>query len=163
MGAVATISDLKVAELQRRGLVHFHAVVRADGPVASGGAATDPPEWLTAELVAHQLTALIGEVRLHTAGATLEWGTQFDVAILAAGDTELTEDRFYVAKYAVKTTDGSAAFARRFGSRGHITRTPGSPHLKRLATTSWDLGATPACRCSGCESTRTTLASPASC
>ena len=33
---VAQVHYLKVAEMQRRGLIHFHAILRADGPEASG-------------------------------------------------------------------------------------------------------------------------------
>ena len=38
----ARLSYAKVAEYQRRGLVHFHAVVRLDGP---DGPTTAPPAW----------------------------------------------------------------------------------------------------------------------
>jgi hypothetical protein len=143
LAETATVSYLKVAELQRRGLVHFHAVLRADGPLAKGGYAANPPEWLTAELLASNVTALIREVELRDGGTTLRWGTQFDVAILSATDDELTRIASYVAKYAVKTTDGTVVFARQFQSRAHIERSPVPLHLKRLATTSWDLGRDP--------------------
>lgn len=41
------ISYAKVAEYQRRGVVHFHAIIRLDGPA---GPATRPPAWATVEL-----------------------------------------------------------------------------------------------------------------
>src|ERR1035438_2263291 len=42
------ISFAKVAEYQRRGLVHFHAAIRLDGP---GGPSTPPPAWVTLDLL----------------------------------------------------------------------------------------------------------------
>lgn len=44
----ARVSFVRVAEFQRRGLVHLHAVVRLDGP---GGPADPPPTWATADLL----------------------------------------------------------------------------------------------------------------
>jgi hypothetical protein len=38
----------KVAEYQRRGLVHFHAVIRFDGP---DGPTTPPPGWATTDVL----------------------------------------------------------------------------------------------------------------
>ncbi|MFP3962497.1 replication initiator [Actinomadura fulvescens] len=43
-----TVSFAKVAEYQRRGVVHFHAVIRFDGPT---GSATSPPTWATLDLL----------------------------------------------------------------------------------------------------------------
>ena len=42
------VSFAKVAEYQRRGVVHFHAVIRADGP---DGPDTAAPGWATAEML----------------------------------------------------------------------------------------------------------------
>jgi hypothetical protein len=42
------VSYAKVAEYQRRGAIHFHAVIRLDGP---DGAEDDPPAWATTELL----------------------------------------------------------------------------------------------------------------
>ena len=143
LASIASISYLKVAELQRRGLVHFHIVVRGDGPTRKGSFSAGPPTWLTSELLATRLAALLGDVELLDAGTRHAWGTQFDVAILAPDDSGLTKVASYVAKYAVKTTDGTVAFARRFQSRAQIEHSPATPHLKALATTSWDLGSDP--------------------
>jgi hypothetical protein len=46
----------KVAEYQRRGVVHFHAIIRLDGPA---GPSTAPPTWATVGL----LTAAIAQGR----------------------------------------------------------------------------------------------------
>lgn len=42
----ATLSYVKVAEYQKRGQVHFHAVIRLDGPT---GPTSTPPAWATAD------------------------------------------------------------------------------------------------------------------
>ena len=54
LAAQVRISFAKVAEYQRRGVVHFHAIIRLDGPA---GPATAPPAWATVAL----LTASIGQ------------------------------------------------------------------------------------------------------
>jgi hypothetical protein len=43
-----TVSFAKVAEYQRRGVVHFHAVIRLDGP---GGPSALPPSWACHEVL----------------------------------------------------------------------------------------------------------------
>jgi hypothetical protein len=54
LAAQVRVSFAKVAEYQRRGVVHFHAIIRLDGPA---GPSTAPPAWATAAL----LTAAIGQ------------------------------------------------------------------------------------------------------
>src|SRR2546429_6276599 len=48
LGKVARVAFAKVSEYQARGIVHFHAAIRIDGPE---GPATVPPSWATADLV----------------------------------------------------------------------------------------------------------------
>lgn len=137
LAAVARINYLKVAEVQRRGLIHFHAVIRADGP---HHAATPPPSWLDAELVAQHLHALIPTVVVQgVAGGEVRWGSQFDVSVLDVADPDRVRVGSYLAKYSVKTTDGSIHFARRFESRSQILALPTDEHRRRLALTAWDL------------------------
>jgi hypothetical protein len=50
------VSYAKVAEYQRRGVVHFHAIIRLDGPT---GPADAPPAWVTTAL----LTTAIDQTR----------------------------------------------------------------------------------------------------
>jgi hypothetical protein len=49
LAAQLRVSYAKVAEYQRRGVVHFHAIIRLDGPA---GPDTVPPGWATLELLA---------------------------------------------------------------------------------------------------------------
>jgi hypothetical protein len=48
LAAQVRLSYAKVAEYQRRGVVHFHAIIRLDGPA---GPATAPPAWATVSLL----------------------------------------------------------------------------------------------------------------
>jgi uncharacterized Zn-finger protein len=138
---VARINYLKVAEFQRRGLVHFHAVIRADGPE---GAESPPPEWLTTEVLEHQVRRLaLTVVYKGTERRGFQWGTQLEISDVTAGEDDGRRIAGYLAKYAVKSTDGSATFARRFRRRIDIERMPARDHARQLALTAWDLGVNP--------------------
>jgi hypothetical protein len=73
----ARLSYAKVAEYQRRGLVHFHAVIRLDGP---DGPADPPPAGLT-----HQ--ALRDAITTTTQAERRTWRLRHDLDQLAA-DTD---------------------------------------------------------------------------
>ena len=133
---VCCVTYLKVAEFQRRGLVHFHAVVRADGPDGPG---SEPPEWVTDALLADRLGALVATAAVKDpTGRLHRWGPQVSIRLLD-GSPEDGAVASYVAKYATKTTDGTLAFARSFTSRRVLERTPAPEHLRRLALVAWDL------------------------
>jgi hypothetical protein len=138
---VAQLHYLKVAEVQRRGLVHLHAVVRADGP---GTIESPPPEWLTTKVLA---SVIRESVRRSTAprldGLSLHWGKVLDVRDLGLSEGDARKVAAYVAKYSTKTTDGSKEFARRFRVRRQIENVVDDPHYRRLALTSWDLAERP--------------------
>lgn len=136
-GTVAQIHYLKVAELQRRGLVHLHVVVRADGP---GDIESDPPPWLTAEYLDTTTRSVLGRFSVESVdGRMIRWGSVFDLRDLSVGDSDVKRVASYVAKYATKTTDGSRELAHRFRSRSQIVRLVDDPHFQRLALTSWDV------------------------
>src|SRR5690606_2679619 len=108
------VSYGKVAEFQKRGAVHFHAVVRLDGP---DGPDTAPPSWATVQLLAdairaaaaHSYTSVSVPAAEDQPARTFRWGTQLDVRpVKAFGDgSELTEQAVasYVAKYATKAAE----------------------------------------------------------
>ena len=134
---VAQVHYLKVAEMQRRGLIHFHAILRADG---SGSVDADPPPWLTSESLAsavHHAARSASATGLD--GRTIRWGERFDVQDLGQTDGDTTKVPSYVAKYATKTTDGTRELARRFHSRRQIRHLIDDPHAQTLALTAWDL------------------------
>jgi len=138
LGTVAQLHYLKVAEVQRRGLAHFHCVLRLDGP---GSIDVEPPTWATVELLERIVRSSIERARAPDFdGRSVQWGRIYDVQDLARRDDEAVKVAAYVAKYAAKTTDGSRELARRFRSRRQIATLVDDPHLQRLALAAWDLG-----------------------
>lgn len=134
----ARINFIKVAELQRRGLVHLHVIVRADGPHHVDSL---PPAWLDSPTLLACLVRVIREVRI--VGLDLRerrWGDQFSVSDLGTGDLDPGRVANYIAKYATKTAGGGLELARRFQARSQIERLAVPEHLRTLALTSWDLG-----------------------
>jgi hypothetical protein len=146
----ARVSYGKVAEYQRRGLVHFHAVVRLDGPA---GAFTAPPVWATTDLLEASVRAAAAAVVVKTVrpdGASLQlvWGGQVDIRpILHTTDVEdddgqISEQRLagYIAKYATKGTGKTEAADRPIRSQLDIDHLRISDHHRRMIQTAWDLG-----------------------
>jgi hypothetical protein len=64
-GEIARLSYAKVAEYQWRGLVHFHAVIRLDGPEGPNSA---PPGWATTALLSAAVRSATEKVRLLAPG-----------------------------------------------------------------------------------------------
>ena len=139
------LSFVKVVEFQRRGLAHFHVVVRADGPE---GPASPPPVWLdvgtlsaaVAEVVASTSvpSALGGPIRWH-------WGTQVDIRDLSSND-DAEAVASYTAKYATKCADGEGSLAHPVRSERAIAALGIDEHRRRLVRTAWKLGLDPAYR-----------------
>ncbi|MEU6733870.1 replication initiator [Streptomyces physcomitrii] len=116
--AVLRVSFAKVAEYQQRGLVHFHAVIRLDGP---DGSSQPPPPYATAAVLTKAARAAAKRVRVTVKSDAVEerelgWGEQFDVREIASfgTDAEFTDQAVaaYVAKYATKSADASGALDR---------------------------------------------------
>ncbi|MEU4297173.1 replication initiator [Kitasatospora aureofaciens] len=115
---VLRVSFAKVAEYQKRGLVHFHAVIRLDGP---DGSAQPPPPYATVSMLGDAIRAATARVRVTLVSDAigereLAWGAQIDVREIAAfgADAELTDQAVaaYVAKYATKSADASGTLDR---------------------------------------------------
>ncbi len=81
---VVRLQFAKVAEFQRRGVVHFHAIVRIDG-VHPEQAYPAPPRYVTTEHLLRAISAVVRKTQLVAAPFTgeerrraLAWGKQFD-------------------------------------------------------------------------------------
>lgn len=90
----ARVSFAKVAEYQKRGAVHFHAVIRIDGPE---GGDTPPPAWATAELLTDAIQAAATAARVD--GPTIDgrahtfaFGRQLDVRTIRSADFDDGQD-----------------------------------------------------------------------
>ncbi|ROT25617.1 replication initiator [Micromonospora sp. HM5-17] len=149
-GEHVRISYAKVAEYQARGLVHFHAIVRADGPSGPG---SSPPVWLTPDVLADAVRSAAASVQLGTVRPDgtpliLRWGAQVDVKditvtdIAGDGDQAVTDTQLaaYIAKYATKGTGATDTGDRRIRSQLDIDQLRVSDHHRAMIQTAWDLG-----------------------
>ncbi|QXJ26705.1 replication initiation protein [Actinomadura graeca] len=136
MREVLTVSFAKVAEYQRRGLVHFHAVIRLDGPA---GPDAPPPGWATLDLLKAAVDHAAGAVTVNTPAAggvpakTHTWGVQIDVRpITATGELTDTAVAGYIAKYATKAAECVGTLDRRIRATDDLADLPVSGHARRL-------------------------------
>ncbi|MFF0066799.1 replication initiator protein RepSA [Streptomyces sp. NPDC005279] len=147
---VARVSYGKVAEFQKRGAVHFHAVVRLDGP---DGPEDPPPAWATVQLltdairaaVAHAYTTVTVPAAADQPARSLRWGTQLDIRPIRAFEagTDITEQAVasYVAKYATKAAETTGTVDRRVGNREVLVLLDVPEHPRRLIEACFDLDA----------------------
>ncbi|RKT17994.1 hypothetical protein BX285_2403 [Streptomyces sp. 1114.5] len=143
------VSATKVAEYQKRGAVHFHAVIRLDGP---DGPTSPPPLWATPTLLLETVHSAAAAVALPCpdsaaySGGRLSFGTQLDAHPLTNGTGgRITDDAVaaYVAKYTSKSVEAAGAVDRRIESLAEIRALRVSPHVRALIATAWRLGGLP--------------------
>ncbi|MGW5040193.1 replication initiator protein RepSA [Streptomyces parvulus] len=144
----ARLSYGKVAEFQKRGAVHFHAVIRIDGAEGPDSAA---PSWASTELLSdairaaahHSYTTVSVPASGDQPARTFRWGRQLDVRpVKAFGDgSDLTEQAVasYVAKYATKAAENTGTLDRRVGELAELDRHGVPDHARRLITACRDL------------------------
>ncbi|MFD6471428.1 replication initiator [Streptomyces goshikiensis] len=150
LSKVVRVSYAKVAEYQQRGLIHFHAVIRLDGPA---GPYTPPPAWATPELLANAIR--IAATRAHIDGPEVNgltrsfaFGEQTDTRIIRSsafqGGTTITEGKVagYVAKYATKGTEAATGtLDHRLKRITDLWFESVPAHAARMIRTAWALGA----------------------
>ncbi|WP_060953029.1 replication initiator protein RepSA [Streptomyces hygroscopicus] len=137
----ARLSYGKVAEFQKRGAIHFHAVIRLDGP---DGPNTPPPSWASVQLLTdathaaatHAYTSVSVPAAEDQPARTFRWGSQLDVRpVKAFGDgSDITEQAVasYVAKYATKAAETTGTLDRRIGELSELDRHHVPDHTRRL-------------------------------
>jgi hypothetical protein len=123
LDGVATVQYAKVAEYQRRGAIHFHALVRLDGPKTPEGFAPAPTR-IDADQLAGLIRQSAASVRLTVAGVdaddparVLAFGRQVDARAVRTSrrtddpDQTLSPEQVagYLAKYATKSADDTGA------------------------------------------------------
>ena len=148
----ARVSFAKVAEYQKRGAVHFHAVIRLDGP---DGGDSPPPRWASAELLTEAIRAatsaaeIAGPV-LDARAHTFVFGRQLDIRPIRTrdldGGTELTDRAVagYIAKYATKGAEtATGTLDRPIKFLAELGRMQLTEHARQMIRTAWCLGANP--------------------
>jgi hypothetical protein len=144
----ARVSFVKVAEFQRRGVIHLHALIRLDGP----GEDYQPPQTgLDATELAEAIRQAAAHVRLTVAmpkgpALVLRFGTQLDTQTVNGGPTgELTPEHAarYIAKYATKSAEDFGLGERRITPET-LSLLDVPIHVDRLVHVAWQLGEHPA-------------------
>jgi hypothetical protein len=143
----APVSYAKVAEYQRRGVVHFHAIIRLDGPA---GPATAPPAWATLDLLTAAIAQASDSVHIETPKApglpatTLAWGRKYDTRpITATGELNDGKVAAYVAKYATKAAECTGTLDQRIHPSARLADLPIREHPRRLIAECLRLGKLP--------------------
>jgi len=144
------LSFAKVAEFQRRGVVHFHAVIRLDSPIDP---MAPPPAWATVDLLTEAIESAMRTVTVHTPPAeglpsqVLRWGSQLDIRpIDAFNNREITEQTVagYIAKYATKAAEATVGHLDRRITGPNDPNLAGiSAHAQRIIEVCWHLGSLP--------------------
>lgn len=131
---VACVQYSKVAEYQRRGLIHFHALVRLDGP-KTDDAFAPAPAGVSAELLAEVVEEAVASVRFTAPPVyngdvrrMLAFGAQVDSRPVKVGhrtdnpDGPLNAEQVagYLAKYSTKSATDTT------------TGDQSNPHLSRI-------------------------------
>jgi hypothetical protein len=140
LGDVARVRFVKAAEFQRRGVVHFHVVIRLDGP---GDPGADPPPGCTAAMLERIVRSATREIELQAEAGPIHWGREIVVVPLDA--TEVGRAAGYVAKYATKATETAAGgvLIPRVRSRREVRALRVPPHAKQLVAAAWRAGRAP--------------------
>jgi hypothetical protein len=111
------VAYAKIAEYQRRGLVHLHAVIRLDRamPDYRADQLRPPDARFTAQLLEDALRATVAEVSVPVAdelgSGRVCWGEQLDIRQLDV--TARREVAGYLAKYATKSTEQAGSVPHR--------------------------------------------------
>jgi hypothetical protein len=133
--AQVRLSYAKIAEYQRRGVVHFHAIIRLDGPA---GPTTTPPAWATLDLLTAAIDQAARTVHVETPAApgvparTLAWGREHDTRpVTTTGELTDTKVAAYVAKYATKAAECTGTLDRRITPADQLAELPIRDHARR--------------------------------
>jgi hypothetical protein len=152
------VSFAKVAEYQKRGAVHFPAIIRLDAATDCGCSAcvAVPPAEFTAELLEAAVRQAAATVSLpcpaldedQDVTLTARWGEQLDVRhITEAGDDdkELSAEQVagYVAKYATKSTEAVGVTLDHRVCEVELEGLDVPAHVAKLVRACWELGAHP--------------------
>jgi hypothetical protein len=146
------LSHGKAAEMQRRGAIHFHALIRLDGVhPADPTAVVPPPAGISLGDLVDALDAAARETAFSTPahpdradGWPIGWGEQVDIRpITLTGAGEVTDGMVagYLAKYATKSTEATGHTSNRIDADTIADHAdPDGGHTARLIDACWRLG-----------------------
>ncbi|OHX05762.1 replication initiator [Micromonospora sp. WMMB235] len=150
--APVRLSPGKVAELQARGAVHFHAIARLDGVDGQDpDNVVPPPAGFTVDDLVDALRHAARQIAFHTPphpdrpeGWPIAWGDQVDLEPIATdGSGEVTDGMVagYLAKYATKSTEATGHTSTRLTADtiGDYAD-PDGDHTARLIDACWRIG-----------------------
>jgi hypothetical protein len=149
-----------VAEYQKRGAVHFHAIIRLDAATACGCPAcvAPPPSGFTADLLERAVRQAAATVAVpcpmvdedQEVTLVARWGEQLDVRhITEAGDEgELSAEQVagYVAKYATKATEALGVTLDHRLGEVELDDLEMPARVAELVRACWELGSRPGLR-----------------
>src|SRR5437899_4625828 len=144
---------VKVGEYQRRGAIHFHAIIRLDAapPADDPEAVAPPPEHFTVDVLEEAIRAVRDSAvvscpelaALGKSDTSIRWGSALDVrTIRGDGPGELTHEAVaaYASKYCVKTSEALGLPQRRIEDDDDIDAFEAPEHIRRLVWTCCVLG-----------------------
>jgi hypothetical protein len=146
------LSPGKVAELQARGAVHFHAIARLDGVNPDDpDAVVPPPAGFTVDDLVDAFRHAAAQVAFHTpphpdrpGGWLITWGEQLDIRPITSGvDGDVTDGMVagYLAKYATKSTEATGHTSTRLTADTiDDYADPDGDHTARLIDACWRIG-----------------------
>jgi hypothetical protein len=151
------ISFAKVAEYQKRGAVHFHAIIRLDAATDCGcpSCVAASPAGFTADLLERAVRQAAATVAVpcpavdENQGVTLvaRWGDQLDVHLIteAGEEGELSAEQVagYVAKYATKGTEALGVTLDHRICEVELEGLDVPAHVAELVRACWELGGRP--------------------
>jgi hypothetical protein len=150
------VSFAKVAEYQRRGAVHFHAIIRLDAATDCGcpGCVAPPPAGFTAELLEAAVRKAAEAVTVpcpaldedQRVTLTARWGEQLDIRHIdgdEGGELSAEQVAGYVAKYATKATEALGVTLDRRVCEVELEGLDVPAHVAELVRACWELGAHP--------------------
>ena len=142
-------SYVKVAEYQRRGLVHVHVVIRLDRAMPDYRARPGPTAAarFTRELLEHAVRAAVADVRAplpdELGGGTVALGHRARRPPPRRRH-ERREVAGYLAKYATKSTEQAGSVLSPRSPRPPSTRCPVREHVRAYLRAAFELAADPA-------------------
>jgi len=157
------ISYVKVAEMQARGLIHFHGILRLDAFTAWPGVFEPPPAWANVDLLTAAWRWAVQHARESsphprrsdrprpygedTPATYARWGEQAKADPVAVEGGQMTPGMVagYLAKYVTKSTTDGGALDRRIRTLDELHGVLPflNPHQAALVRTAWELGGWP--------------------